>query len=157
MGMKLNLSLLNFRLSSFLLFVSCSVVAQNANPPAGIQVEKLIQNTTSWNGSDLPDYPKGEAEVTILRITIPPHTALPLHKHPVINAGVLLEGELTVVTPEGLVKHMKAGDPLIELVEQWHFGKNEGDEPAVILVVYAGEKGKPFTVLHPNPESVLKE
>jgi len=26
----------------------------------------------------------------------------------------------------------------------------------VILVVYAGEKGKPFTVLHPDPESVLK-
>lgn len=130
--------------------------AWSAEPSTGIHVEKLIQDTSSWDGSDLPDYPKGEAEITILKITIAPQTALPLHKHPVINAGVLLEGELTVVTPEGLVKQMKAGDSIIELVEQWHFGKNEGDEPAVILVVYAGEKGKPFTVLHPDPESVLK-
>ena len=154
--MKLSQFIPNTLLPVVFLLMTQVVFSDEPDTHGKIQVEKLIQNTTSWDGSDLPDYPQGEAEVTILKITIPPHTALPLHKHPVINAGVLLEGELTVVTPEGLVKQLKAGDPLIELVEQWHFGKNEGDEPAVILVVYAGEKGKPFTVLHPDPESVLK-
>ena len=69
-----------------------------------------------------------------------------------INAGVLLEGALTVVTPEGLEKHLDAGDSLIELVEQWHFGRNDGDVPAVILVVYAGVEGKPITVIASDTE-----
>ncbi len=46
--------------------------------------------------SPLPAYP----EVTILRIHIPPGATLPLHEHPVINAGVLLKGELTVTTQD---------------------------------------------------------
>ena len=43
----------------------------------GIQVEQLAKNTVSWNRTELPEYPKGKPEVTILRITIPAHTALP--------------------------------------------------------------------------------
>ncbi len=49
-------------------------------------------------GNTLPEYPEGKPEITILRIQIPPGTTLPLHTHPVINAGVLLSGELAVIT-----------------------------------------------------------
>jgi quercetin dioxygenase-like cupin family protein len=87
--------------------------------------------------------------VTILRITIPPHTALPEHKHPVINAGVLLSGELTVVSERNETLRLEAGDPIVELVNQWHHGVNEGDEPAVILVFYAGAEDTPITVINP--------
>ena len=66
-----------------------------------VEVEVLARATASWDGADLPDYGTGEVEVTILRIEIPPGTRLPLHKHPVINAGVLLKGKLTVVTESG--------------------------------------------------------
>jgi hypothetical protein len=81
-----------------------------------IKVQTLVQSTSSWDGSQLPNYPAGQAQITILKITIPPQTELPLHKHPVINAGVLLQGNLTVVAEANDVLHLKAGDPIVELV-----------------------------------------
>jgi quercetin dioxygenase-like cupin family protein len=41
---------------------------------------------------------------------------------------------------------MKAGDSIVEVVNKWHYGINEGNEPAEIIVFYAGIKGKPVTV-----------
>ena len=61
-----------------------------------IQVETLTKSSVSWEGGQLPEYPAGKPEVTILRISIPPNFQIPLHKHPLINAGVLLKGSLTV-------------------------------------------------------------
>lgn len=111
-----------------------------------IETEVLAKTTSSWNGSELPKYPTGQPEVTILRITIPPKTQLPMHKHLVINAGVLLTGKLTVVAEDGHTLHLKAGDSIVELVNKWHYGRNEGDEPAEIIVFYAGTPGTPITV-----------
>jgi quercetin dioxygenase-like cupin family protein len=110
------------------------------------QVEVLAQSGYSWNGDKLPTYPDGAPEVTILKITIPPGVRLPLHKHTVINAGVLLKGRLTVETPDGEVLHLSAGDPIVELVDKMHFGINEGPDPAEIIVFYAGERDSPITI-----------
>lgn len=115
----------------------------------GIQVEELARSSASWNGQALPDYPEGRPEVSILRITIPPGTLLPLHEHPVINAGVLLEGQLLVETVSGEKLRLLAGDPIIELVDTPHSGLNDGDEAAVIIVFYAGVEGRPITVTRP--------
>ncbi|RXJ97257.1 cupin [Malaciobacter molluscorum] len=113
----------------------------------GIKVETVVKATKSWNGDKLPDYTKGKPQITILKITIAPHTKLPWHKHPYINAGVLLKGHLTVHSANNKVLKMKAGDPIVELVNKSHYGINEYDEPAVIMVFYAGELNKPVTVL----------
>jgi quercetin dioxygenase-like cupin family protein len=51
-----------------------------------------------------------------------------------------------VVTEEQDTLHMKAGDSIVEVVNKWHYGINEGNEPAEIIVFYAGIKGKPVTV-----------
>jgi len=106
----------------------------------------LAKTSSSWDGRALPDYAKGIPEITILRITISPNVQLPLHKHPVINAGVLLKGELTVVTEDKKTLHLKAGDSMVEVVNKWHYGKNEGNEPAEIIVFYAGIRGTPITI-----------
>lgn len=111
-----------------------------------VQVTILTKSTESWNKNSLPQYPQGQPQVTILRILIPPGSILPLHSHPVINAGVLIKGELTVVTKTGQTLHLKAGDPIVEVVNTWHYGKNEGIEPADIIVFYAGIKDAPITV-----------
>ncbi len=111
-----------------------------------VKVDVLAKSTSSWDGRDLPDFPAGEAEITILRIKIPPKTELPVHMHPVINAGVMLKGELTVKTEKNEVLHLKAGDSIIEVVEKWHYGINEGTDTAEIIVFYAGIKGRPITV-----------
>ena len=115
-------------------------------PTADIKVEKLIQDSNSWDHKMLPAYPNGEPEVTILKITIPAGAKLPLHHHPVINAGVLLSGELTVFAADGKTNTLKAGDALIELVNTEHYGQNTGDTDAQIIVFYAGIKGEPITV-----------
>jgi quercetin dioxygenase-like cupin family protein len=111
---------------------------------------QLIKSSESWDGHPLPPYKPGTPEITILRITIPPRSNLPMHMHPVINAGVLLKGQLTVTTEGGQVIRLKPGDPIIEVVDTWHYGTNEGDEPAEIIVFYAGIKDESITVMKPK-------
>lgn len=134
---------------TWLFLVSCTTTG--GNPPQTtqnpIQVETLLKTSESWDGQELPPYPEGTPEITILRITVAPGTALPNHQHPVMNAGVLLKGQILVRTEHGKTRQLKAGDSLSEVVNTWHFGSNNGDIPAEIIVVYAGVKGKPITVL----------
>ncbi len=112
-----------------------------------VQVETLLKTTESWNGSPLPDYHPEHPEMTALRITIPPHTKLPVHRHPVINAGILLRGALTVISEAGDTLQMKTGDVIAEMVNQWHHGENNGDVPAEIVVFYSGNVDTPVTIL----------
>jgi quercetin dioxygenase-like cupin family protein len=114
------------------------------------KVYQLARSQASWDGALLPDYPKGHPEVTVLRIVIPAGETLAMHKHPVINAGVLLKGELTVFAEGGKTLHLKAGDALVEVAGTWHYGKNEGAEPAEIIVFYAGAEGEQITVHKPD-------
>ena len=128
------------------IFLIISFCSCTSNKNKEIEVITLAKSTKSWNGRPLPKYPEGEPEVTILKITIPPKTTLPLHQHPEINAGVLLKGNLTVISETKDTLHLKTGDPIIELVNKWHYGINEGSNPVEIIVFYAGIKGKPITV-----------
>ncbi len=127
------------------LLVAGNVSATESKP---VTVEVLAKSTTSWDGSVLPSYPKGKPEVTILKIDIAPGVKLPLHEHPVINAGYLVSGELTVVTQDGEVLELKAGDTLVEVINKWHYGINKGDVTAEIVVFYAGVEGEPLTIKH---------
>ncbi len=104
--------------------------------PAGVTVRTLVQSTKSWNGTPLPAYPSGQPEVTVLHITIPPGVALPMH-------------QLLVTSAAGASVQLRAGQGLIEMVNQPHYGTNNGTEPAEIVVVYAGVKGQPITVPAP--------
>jgi quercetin dioxygenase-like cupin family protein len=130
--------------------VTCLLFALTSNAWAHdsdtAEVKVLTKTTSSWDGTNLPQYRKGQPEITILRITVPPKVQLPLHRHPVINAGVLLRGQLTVVTGDKKTLHLKAGDAIVELVDKAHYGKNEGSEPAEIIVFYVGIRGEPVTI-----------
>ena len=139
-------------LSVILLLQSgCAIVrtGQEANeaPPVA---KELVKTAKSWDGKVLPAYPQGQPEITILRINIPPGTRLDTHRHPVINAGMLISGQLTVVTTEGKTLHLKAGDPIVEVVNTSHYGINEGEVPAEIIVFYAGVHKTPITVVEPR-------
>ena len=127
----------------FVILLSSNVLAEDLN---AIQTDVLAKSGLSWDGSRLPDYPKGSPELTILRIKIPPGVQLALHNHPIINAGLLLDGELTVVTEDNKTLHLKAGESIVEVVNKWHYGKNEGSKTAEILVFYAGVLGTPITI-----------
>ena len=132
----------------FVLLLSGNVFAGDVN---AVQVDVLAKTGLSWDGGHLPDYSKGTPEISILRIKIPPGAQLPLHTHPVINAGVLLSGELTVVTEDNRTLHLKAGEPIVEVVNKWHSGKNEGNMTAEILVFYVGMPDLPITIKKQGP------
>lgn len=117
---------------------------------APIVVTKLVQSTKSWNGQRLPCYPTTQPEITILRISIAPGARVPLHFHPVINAGVLLTGQLKIETANGALLHLKVGESIVEIVNMAHYGINDGAVPAEIIVVYAGSVDLPVTVIQ-NP------
>lgn len=42
---------------------------------------------------------------------------------------------------------MKAGDPIVELVDTWHYGESTGSEDAEIVVTYVGDKGKDLSII----------
>ena len=122
---------------------SCATVGSN---DASIVVEELVRNSKSWDGELLPPYPQGQPEITIRRINIPAGARLETHSHPAINAGVLMSGQLTVETTDGKILHLKAGDPIVEVVNTLHYGINDGTVPAEIVVFYAGIVGQAVTV-----------
>ncbi|MCH2206228.1 MAG: cupin domain-containing protein [Lentisphaerales bacterium] len=111
-----------------------------------LKVRTVVKSTKSWDGKTLPAYGKGQPEITILEIEVPPKTKLPVHNHPYINAGVLISGKLKVVTEEDEVLILEPGDPIVEVIGKWHYGFNEQDTPAKIIVFYAGVKGEPTTI-----------
>jgi hypothetical protein len=58
--------------------VSTATLAQSAGPTvqAGVR-EVLLQTTQSWNGKPYTHYPKGKTQLTTIKVTLAPHTALP--------------------------------------------------------------------------------
>lgn len=133
----------------FVAFV-CIAILLSSNIYAGesgdVETTVLAKSDSSWDGRQLPDYPKGKPEISVLKVVIPPGEQLKPHEHPVINAGILTKGELTVTTKDNKVLRLKPGDALIEVVNTLHYGKNEGDIPAEIIVFYAGTPGVPITI-----------
>ncbi len=112
----------------------------------GVEAKVLIKTTKSWNGSTLPSYGDGQPEITIIRYRFAPGATIPMHMHPVINAGVLLTGQLKVTTKSGETITIKAGEPLVELFKEWHYGSNPGQDTADLIIVYAGNKGTPLVI-----------
>jgi quercetin dioxygenase-like cupin family protein len=134
-------------IAGFLTAVTSIVVAQEA--PATIataQRETLLQTTQSWNGKPYTQYPAGQPQLTTLKVTIAAHTSLPWHYHPIPNALYVLSGTLTLhdrASGKTLVVHQ--GQAVGESVDDVHRGE-AGDEPAVLLITYAGAAGVPTSI-----------
>lgn len=135
---------LTLALSCVVVLAGCQI--QSSAHPDPPTVTTLIKDTKSWDGTKLPQYPEGQPEVTILRIVVPPKSKLPVHKHPGINAGILLRGKIIVHKHDGTTTVVNQGKALIEMVETWHYGENPTNEDAEIVVFYAGIAGKDITV-----------
>jgi quercetin dioxygenase-like cupin family protein len=142
MKMIRHLTLLRF-LSSLSLWLIPSVLG--AREPQ-IEVQQISQTSQSWDGINYQSYPSGQPQLTVLRITIPPNTALHWHHHPVISVGYVLSGHLTIEkrdTGERITVH--AGQTVTETVQTTHRGFTT-DEPVELVVFYAGQVGLPITI-----------
>ncbi|GGK08732.1 cupin domain-containing protein [Pseudomonas matsuisoli] len=111
-----------------------------------LKVVQLLKTTHSWDGTPYKSYPDAQPEISVLYYKIPPHSTLPWHSHPVINAGYVLSGHLKVIRKhDGKSMMIGPGDVLPEMVEAPHCGES-GDEPVELIVFYAGTPGVPLVV-----------
>ena len=111
---------------------------------------ELLRTCQSWDGANLPDYPQGQPELVAIKYIIPPGKKLNWHHHLVMNHGVLVQGELTIIALDGKTKVMRAGEVVVEMVDTIHHGENRGTEPVVLYMFYLSQKDKPLSVQHPE-------
>ena len=111
---------------------------------------ELLRTCQSWDGANLPDYPQGQPELVAIKYIIPPGKKLNWHHHLVMNHGVLVQGELTIIALDGKTKVMRAGEVVVEMVDTIHHGENRGTEPVVLYMFYLSQKDKPLSVQHPK-------
>ncbi len=123
------------------LWFSFSALALGNDKP---KVTQLIKTTSSWDGKQIV-YPVGQPEITGLLIEIAPGKETGWHLHPLPSFAYILEGTLEVMLKEGKVKHLQAGEPLVEVVNTLHNGRNVGATPLKIMVFYAGVVGQKLT------------
>lgn len=117
---------------------------------SGITVETLARSDRSWNGQRLPLFGSVQPEVTVVRLTVPAGVTLKRHLHPIIHAGVLVQGRLRVETDDGSSQLLETGQAIIEVVNTAHRSVSLGPDSAVLLMVFVGPAGQAIT-LPANP------
>ena len=119
----------------------------DAKEVAIIELERTAQ---SWDGAALPDYPVGRPELVVRRYVFPRGSKLGWHHHPVMNYGILQQGELTIIGLDGTEKTVKAGEAVVEMVGTIHHGENRSDKTVVLDMFYISQPGTPLAVQHPE-------
>jgi quercetin dioxygenase-like cupin family protein len=115
-----------------------------------VNIETLVQSNAAWDATPYTAYPHGQPLLSVLRITIAPHTALEWHSHRMPNAAYVISGELTLEEPDGTRRHFVAGHAITETVNRIHRGVT-GETPVVLIVFYAGTLGLPLSQPEPGP------
>ena len=135
-----------------LIICAIGMVSCNNKEDISSEVEsiELLRTSQSWNEVELPDYPQGRPELVALKYIIPAGKKLGWHHHDVMNHGVLVQGELTIIGQDGKTKVMRAGEVVVEMVDAIHHGENRGTEPVVLYMFYLSQKGMPLSVQHPE-------
>ena len=124
--------------------------AQNDDSAPSVQTTELIRTTKSWDGMELPEYLQGRPELVAMKYEIPAGQKLTWHNHPVMNHGILVQGELTIVSLEGTEKVVHEGEAIVEMVGTIHHGENRGTKPVILYMFYLSQPGLPLSVPHPE-------
>jgi quercetin dioxygenase-like cupin family protein len=107
---------------------------------------ELIRTSQSWDGVELPDYLQGRPEIVGIKYEIPTGQKLGMHFHPVMNFGILVQGELTIIRQDGKEKVVHEGEAVVEMVKTVHHGENRGKKPVVLYMFYLSQKDLPLAV-----------
>jgi Uncharacterized conserved protein, contains double-stranded beta-helix domain len=124
--------------------------ALNDNVVKTVQSTELIRTSQSWDGVELPDYLQGRPELVAVKYVFPAGQKLGWHHHPVMNYGILVQGELTIIGQDGKEKVVHEGEAVVEMVNTIHHGENRGTKPVILYMFYLSQKGMPLAVQHPE-------
>ncbi|MBQ8456616.1 MAG: cupin domain-containing protein [Prevotella sp.] len=132
-------------------FTTCTdAKAQDDGSEQQVVSTELIRTSQSWDGVELPDYFKGRPELVAVKYIFPAGKKLGWHHHPVINYGVLVQGELTIIGQDGKEKVVHEGEAVVEMVNTIHHGENRGTKPVILYMFYLSQKDLPLAVQHPE-------
>lgn len=129
------------------LLLSCDNSSNEPQSEYSDKIESvtLLKTTKSWDGTTYPAYPSSQPEISVLKIAVPPNSALNWHKHPVINAAYVEKGEIQIERKEdGKTQWVRKGQVLPEMVNTGHRGKT-GDQGATLIVFYSGTPDIPLS------------
>jgi quercetin dioxygenase-like cupin family protein len=134
------------------ILTSCKKASANNDNPvqSNVQTTELIRTSQSWDGVELPDYFQGRPELVAVKYVFPAGKKLGWHHHPVMNYGVLVQGELTIIGQDGKEKVVHEGEAVVEMVNTIHHGENRGSKPVILYMFYLAQKGMPLAVQHPE-------
>ena len=113
--------------------------------------EKLMEIIlrSKRNDGDNFKYPKGKAEMRLIRVEVENGATIPMHSHPVPLLGHIESGELTLAEKTGISKTFKEGDSFVLSANTpAHTMANSGNSSAVMWVAVASAEGVPTL----NPE-----
>ena len=132
----------------------CCKHHDNSNAEQKVVSTELIRTSQSWDGVELPDYFKGRPELVAVKYVFPAGQKLGWHHHPVMNYGILVQGELTIIGLDGKEKMVHEGEPVVEMVGTIHHGENRGSKDVILYMFYLSQKDMPLAVQHPE---IIKE
>ncbi|MCX7356440.1 MAG: cupin domain-containing protein [Alphaproteobacteria bacterium] len=115
-----------------------------------VAVTPVLTTTTTASGQPItvPAHP----QVIVSTYDIPVGASLPFHKHPFQRYAYVMAGDLTVMNRDtNETYRYKTGDFIVEVLDQWHMGRNEGKTPVKLLVIDQVEPGKPNVIQAPAP------
>lgn len=126
-------------------FTAAHALDSGAAAPVVVTPVKSASVTSTGQPITLP---QGKVEVAASIFDIAPGATLPVHKHPFPRYAYVLSGTLKVTNADtGKSDTFKAGDFIIEMIDQWHYGSNIGPDPVKLLVIDQIEAGAQATVL----------
>ena len=123
---------------------------QEDSTAQAVTSEELIRTSQSWDGVELPDYFQGRPELVAMKYVFPAGQKLGWHHHPVMNYGILVQGELTIIGQDGKEKTVHEGEAVVEMVNTIHHGENRGTKPVILYMFYLSQKDLPLAVQHPE-------
>jgi quercetin dioxygenase-like cupin family protein len=112
-----------------------------------VTVTPLYEKTETGSGKPIV-LPQKDIRVIVSTFDIAPGATLPIHKHPFARYAVVQSGSLKVVnaaTNESKV--YKAGDFVVEMIDEWHRAENVGADAVKLLVIDQVEGTAANTVL----------
>ncbi len=125
--------------------VSCTSKKETSANVEPVVVETLISATESWSGGSY-EYPKGQAQMTLQRITAQPGFKTPLHFHSQPGIAYVVQGNLSCQTLNGKALQVGPGESFATPQDSVHFCESVGDQAALVFVASAGIKGQQLTL-----------
>ncbi len=130
-----------------LLQAPAALALDNSQGVQKVVVTPLASTTKTAIGQPIT-LPQKNVQVVVSSYEIPTGVVLPVHKHPFPRYAYVLAGNLQVTdVVTGKRSSYKAGDFIVEMIDQWHKGDNVGVDPVKLLVIDQVEEGVSNTVL----------